>query len=211
MITSFLSSYLGTYGYLAVFAAVALESAGAPVPGETTLIAAGVLAGTSHRLAPGWLVVVAAAAAILGDNLGYVLGARGGAALLRRYGHRIGVDQRKLDAARFVFRRHGGKIVFLGRFVSILRTYAALLAGVNGMRWRWFAACNAAGGVLWAALFGIGSYELGHAISRLGTILSLVVGGLVAVLLLAGLLFGRRYVARLFATAAAQAEAEKDR
>ena len=208
MITSFLSSYLGTYGYLAVFAAVGLESAGAPVPGETTLIAAEVLAGTTHRLAPGWLVVVAAAAAIMGDNLGYVVGARGGTALLRRYGQRIGVDQRKLDVAQYIFRRHGGKIVFLGRFVSILRTYAAVLAGVNGMRWRWFAACNAAGGVLWAALFGIGSYELGHTISRLGTILSLGIGGLVAVLLLASFLFGRRYIARLFANAAAQVDAE---
>ena len=197
MLTATLTGYIATYGYLAVFAAVAMESAGVPVPGETTLIAAGVVAGTTHRLSVVGIVVVAAVAAILGDNAGYLIGAKGGAALIRRLRSRLPVTDAALEAGQRLFARHGGKVVFAGRFVSVLRTYAAVLAGLNRMSWRRFALCNAAGGALWAVAFGIGSYELGHTISRVGTVVSVVVGAVVVCAALVGLVLGRRYAARL--------------
>ena len=136
-----------TYGYWAVFLAVGLESLGVPIPGETTLIAAALYAGSTHRLNFVTLGIVAAAAAIVGDNIGYLIGRFGGYRLLRRYGHYVRVDEAKLKVGRYLFDRHGGKVVFFGRFISVLRTYAAFLAGVNMMVWRRFLLYNAAGGI----------------------------------------------------------------
>src|SRR5258708_1347559 len=120
---------LQTYGYWAVFVAVGAESLGVPIPGETTLISAALLAGSRHQLNVVWIVVVASAAAIVGDNLGYLLGRLGGYRLLLRYGRYVRLDEAKIKVGRYLFDRHGGKVVFFGRFVSVLRTYAAFLAG----------------------------------------------------------------------------------
>ena len=136
-----------TYGYAAVFLLVGAESLGIPVPGETALIVAGTYAGRSHHLNP-WLVfLVASAAAIIGDNIGFWIGDKGGYRLARRYGHWVRLDEHKLKIARYVFDTHGPKVVFFGRFISILRTYAAFLAGTSRMRWRKFLVANAAGGI----------------------------------------------------------------
>jgi len=137
------SDLISSMGYWAVFLLVVAESLGIPLPGETALITAGVYAGHTHRLNPWLIFVVGAAAAIVGDNIGYWVGDKGGYPLARRYGRRVRLDERKLKIARYLFDRHGAKVVFFGRFVSILRTYAAFLAGTSKMRWRKFLPANA--------------------------------------------------------------------
>lgn len=137
-------------GYVALAGFVFAESAGVPVPGETALLAAGLLA-RSGQLSLPIVIAVAAVAAILGDNLGYILGRRGGRALLLRDG-RFGRHRRKAVAAgdRF-FARHGAKTVFFGRWVSGVRIVAAVLAGATAMPWRRFIVYNALGAISWAA------------------------------------------------------------
>jgi len=179
--------WLSTYGYGVVFVLVMAESLGVPMPGETALIAAALYAGSTHRLSIWLVVAVAAAAAIIGDNIGFAIGRYGGAKLLLRYGEKIRLDEAKLKVGIWIFRRHGGKVVFFGRFVSILRTYAAFLAGTNQMGWPPFLAFNAAGGILWASIFGFAYYEFGSALESLSTTIDLVLGG-VAALILVGFL-----------------------
>jgi len=171
------------YGYLALFALIAAESIGIPLPGETALITAGVYAGHTHRLSPWLIFAVAAAAAIIGDNIGYWVGAKGGYRLARRYGSKVGLDERRLKIARYLFDRQGTKVVFFGRFVSILRTYAAFLAGTSRMRWRKFLVANAAGGILWAAGYTALAYLAGSSLQRAsGTInLILIIAAVVAI------------------------------
>jgi membrane protein DedA with SNARE-associated domain len=154
--------FVAEYGYLAIFVLVALESAGVPMPGETALVSAAVLAGRGD-FHIGLVVACAAAAAIVGDNAGYWVGREFGFPLVYRYGNYIRVDEGRLKVAQYLFQRHGGKIVFFGRFVAILRAFAAFLAGVNHLPWPRFLFFNALGGVVWATLFGLGGYFLGFA------------------------------------------------
>lgn len=161
-----LDALLALYGYWAVLIFVTIESTGIPFPGETMLIAAGIYAGSTHHLSV-WLVIAAAAAgAIVGDSFGYWIGREGGYRLFQRFGHHMRLDERKLRLGQYLFMKHGGKVVFFGRFVSVLRTWAAFLAGVNRMEYSRFLAFNAAGGILWALVYGIGSYILGGNIHR---------------------------------------------
>lgn len=161
-----ISHLIQTYGYAAVFLLVGAESLGIPVPGETALIVAGSYAGHSHHLNPWLIFLVASAAAIIGDNIGFWIGDKGGYRLARRYGHWVRLDEHKLKIARYVFDTHGPKVVFFGRFVSILRTYAALLAGTSRMRWRRFLVANAAGGIVWAGIYTMAAYFAGNALQR---------------------------------------------
>jgi membrane protein DedA with SNARE-associated domain len=165
-ITNHLASFLSIYGYWAVLVFVAIESTGIPFPGETMLIFASIYAGTTHRLSIFWVIAAAAAGAILGDNMGYWVGREGGYRLLRRYGRYVHLDERKLKVGQYLFRRHGGKIVFFGRFIAVLRAWAAFLAGVNRMPWLRFLFFNATGGIIWATLYGVASYYLGDNIHR---------------------------------------------
>ena len=196
-----LTSLLATYGYWAVLVFVALESSGIPFPGETMLLAASIYAGTTHHLQLPFIILAAAAGAILGDNLGYLVGREGGFRLLRRYGRYIHLDERKLKLGIYLFRRHGGKVVFFGRFVAVLRAWAAFLAGVNRMQWRRFLAFNAAGGVLWAMLYGIGGYALGDTVHRFSGVFARVTIVLAALLIVVGVLWLRRNERRLEVTA----------
>src|SRR5215472_2521180 len=169
--TSDLLHFLTTYGYLAVLLFVAIESTGIPFPGETMLLIAAIFAGTTHRLSIALVIVAAASGAILGDNLGFWVGREGGFRLLRRYGRYIRLDERKLKLGLYLFRKHGGKVVFFGRFVAVLRAWAAFLAGTNRMPWSRFLLFNALGGFVWATLYGLGGYFLGEQINRLtGTV-----------------------------------------
>jgi membrane protein DedA with SNARE-associated domain len=188
---------IASYGYWILFVLVAAESLGVPLPGETALIIAGTAAGTTHHLSP-WLVfAVASAAAIAGDNVGYVIGDKGGYRLARRYGPKVRLDERKLKAARYLFDRHGIPVVFLGRFVSVLRTYAAFLAGASRMRWRKFLPANAAGGITWAAIYTSVAYLAGNWLQRAsGTIDWILAGAAVAAIAAAWLLV-RRQAGRL--------------
>ena len=155
------------YGYLAVLVIVGLESLGIPLPGETTLIAAALYAGATHRLSIVGVIAAASAGAIIGDNIGYLLGHWGGYRLVIRYGRYIGFNQKRFKVARYLFLRYGGAVVFFGRFVSILRAYAAFLAGTTRMPWRTFIVYNAAGGILWATLYGSAAYVLGKKVDTL--------------------------------------------
>lgn len=128
-----------------------------------------------------WIIfTVAAAAAIAGDNIGFWIGGRGGYRLRRRYGHYVRLDESKLKIGRYIFGGHGGKVVFLGRFVSVLRTYAALLAGISRMRWPRFLLCNAAGGVLWAAVCSFVAYNAGRAFSKASGPINVALGAATA-------------------------------
>jgi membrane protein DedA with SNARE-associated domain len=192
-----------TRGYLAVFSLVGAESLGVPVPGETALIVAGTYAGHTHKLNPWIIFLVASAAAIIGDNIGFWIGDKGGYRLARRYGHWVRVDEHKLKIARYVFDTHGPKVVFFGRFVSILRTYAAFLAGTSRMRWTRFLPANAAGAIVWAAIYTFIAYFAGNALQRASGFIDLVIVG-VAILGIAGALF---FVRRKIAVLGLQAEA----
>jgi membrane protein DedA with SNARE-associated domain len=192
-----------TYGYLAVALLVGAESIGIPVPGETSLILAAIYAGHTHRLSVWIIFAVAAAAAILGDNIGFWIGRKGGYRLLRKYGHYVRIDESKLKIGRYIFDHHGGKVVFLGRFVSVLRTYAALLAGINRMRWPRFLFWNAAGGVLWAAVYSFVAYNAGNAFSKASGTINLALGAAALAAIVATLLVVRRQAAKFAARAEA--------
>lgn len=157
-----LPDLINTYGYFAIFAVILLESAGVPLPGETMLLTGAVLAGSNKGLNIYSVVAVAATAAILGDNLGFWVGRRWGLSLLLRYGNYIRLDQRKLKLGQYLFIRHGGKIVFFGRFVALLRVFAALLAGANNYDARKFFAYNALGGIAWASFMGFAGFMFGQ-------------------------------------------------
>ena len=148
-------------GYAAVFALIAVETMGIPVPGETALIGAALLA-HEGQMSIVVLVALAAAAAIIGDNVGFAIGRKGGRRLFARPGpfhaHRLKV----LEHGEPFFARHGPKAVFLGRWVSGLRIASAWLAGMNKMDWPTFLFWNALGGIAWAASIGLGVYFLGH-------------------------------------------------
>ena len=190
--THTIDGWLESYGYLVVFLLVMLESIGLPMPGETALIAAALYAGSTHKLEIGWVIAVAIAGAIIGDNIGFSLGRYGGARLLLRHGHRIGLHEGRLKIGIWLFRRHGGKVVFWGRFVSVLRTYAAFLAGTNKMAWSRFLVFNAAGAIVWATLYGVVYYEFGGALRRLSTTIDIVLGVVGTVILVSFLVWTKR-------------------
>jgi membrane protein DedA with SNARE-associated domain len=174
-----------------------IESLGVPFPGETMVISAALYAGLTHHLSV-WLIWASAAAgAIIGDNIGYGIGYWGGYRILIRYGPKIRVDEAKLKVGRLVFERHGGKLVFFGRFVSILRTYAAFLAGTNQMAYPRFLAFNAAGGVVWSGIYAIGFYYAGTTLKSVRGPVDVGLGAAAAVLVVGFGLWLRRNVRRL--------------
>ena len=149
------------YGLVLLFLLVAIESAGIPLPGETALITAAVLAHDHYGIE--WVIVVAAAAAIVGDNIGYWLGRIGGRKFLARFELTRRYAERALPPAERFFKRHGGKTVFFGRFVAFLRITSAWLAGISRMHWWQFFAWNALGGVVWATGTALLAYWAGKA------------------------------------------------
>jgi membrane protein DedA with SNARE-associated domain len=198
-----ISHLVQTYGYLAVFVVVAAESLGIPVPGETALVTAAIYAGHTHRLNPWLIFAVASAAAITGDNIGFWIGDKGGYPLARRYGSKVRLDAQKLKIARYLFDQHGAKVVFFGRFVSILRTYSAFLAGTSKMRWRRFLPANAAGGIVWAGLYTLIAYFAGNALQRASGIVSLILGAVAVVAIVIVIVVIRRQTGKLAAKAEA--------
>lgn len=147
-------------GYLAIFMLIMLESLGLPLPGETVLLLGAALAGSKH-LAIGGVVLAGAAGAILGDALGYWIGRLGGRALLRRYEQRLGISAARQAHAEALMVRYGARAVFFGRFVALLRTLAALLAGALGMSYGRFTLFNIGGGLCWVALVSSLGYLFG--------------------------------------------------
>ncbi|HJW75182.1 MAG TPA: DedA family protein, partial [Thermoleophilia bacterium] len=175
------------YGYPIVFLAVFGESAGLPLPGETILLIAGVAAERGSLYLP-LVWILGASAAILGDNLGYIVGHYGGRPLLERYGRILRVDRRELRILDRYFEVHGAKTVFLGRFVIFLRVWAALFAGAARMEWKRFFLYNALGGTTWVVLMSSLAYIFSSSLSQLkgvfgviAWVLAFVVAGLVIV------------------------------
>jgi membrane protein DedA with SNARE-associated domain len=176
-----LTHFFTSHGLPLLFAVVMLESFGLPLPGETALIAFGVLASQGHYSIV-TVIVVAAAAAIIGDNLGYwLIGRLGGRRLFERWGPLRRYSERFLPAAERLMAKHGGKIVFFGRFIAVLRYTAAWAAGIAKMPWGEFLFWNAAGGIVWASAVGLVAYYGGSAaadaIQRYGIYAVVVVAG----------------------------------
>jgi membrane protein DedA with SNARE-associated domain len=190
-----MSSFVTHYGLGVLFLVVMLESFGVPLPGETALIAAGILAAQGH-LSIVAVIVVGAAAAILGDNLGYwIIGRWGGRALFAHWGWLNRYADRVLPRAERVVARHGAKAVFFGRFVAVLRYTVAWLAGLGRMPWRSFLLWNALGGIAWATLVSLLAYYLGAAAAATIARYGLYGAALVIVIVVAGY-FGMRALRR---------------
>lgn len=183
---------LHTYGYAVIGVVVALECIGLPLPGETLLIAAAVLAGTTHQLGIVPVVLSAALGAILGQAAGYGIGSAVGFRLLRRYGGYIGLTDRRLAFGRALFRRHGMKVIIVSRFIVLLRALAALLAGANRMPAARFMLANLAGSAAWAALYGFGAYALGYEAKRVAGPAAIAIGAIVAIALLGAGIYMRQ-------------------
>ncbi len=196
-IGSNLDSLLATYGYLAVFVFVGVESIGIPVPGETMLVTAAIYAGTTGRLSIFWVIVASSAGAIVGDNIGYVIGRTGGYRLVKRYGRYIRLEENRLRLGQYLFDKHGSKVVFFGRFVSVLRIFAAFLAGVNQMHWRRFLIFNAAGGIIWSTIYGIAAFLLGKQLLQLSGRVDFALAVVGVAVIIVVIVFLRRNEARL--------------
>ena len=163
-LTHWVLGALQSLGYPGITAIVGLESAGLPLPGETTLLAASYLAATGHLSLP--LVIGSAAlGAIAGDSLGYFVGRRAGRRFLERYGRYVSITPEKLIRADDLFARHGAKTVFFGRFVALLRVLAGPLAGASRMPYRRFLAANVAGTVTWATTMGTLAFFFGKPVA----------------------------------------------
>jgi membrane protein DedA with SNARE-associated domain len=219
-----LQNALSVWGYPAVTLFIMIESAGIPFPGETMLLLASFSAATiDPQLNIVIIIACAAFGAIIGDNAGYYIGRTGGRAFVERFGRYVFVKPRHLDYAEKFFEKHGDKTVFFGRFIAILRTWAAFLAGVNHMRWRNFLIYNAAGGIAWAIVYGTLGYVAGRVfhdnfaqVEKIAGTTSWIGAG--AIVVLAVLIFimlrlrHRRKMARLSTTnATSQAEQSRDR
>ncbi len=173
-----------------LFLVVMIESFGIPLPGETALIVFGVLASQGHYNIA-WIIVVSALAAIVGDNLGYwLIGRLGGRKLFERWAWLRKYSERVLPRAERLMERHGGKIVFFGRFITVLRYTAAWIAGLGRMEWWKFLFWNAAGGIGWATLVGLVAYYGGKtaadAIQRYGIFAAAGIAALLVIGFLAG-------------------------
>jgi membrane protein DedA with SNARE-associated domain len=192
-----LTHLLQQYGYSLIFVGIMLESIGLPLPGESLMIAAAIYAATTHQLDIFILIPVAAAGAISGDQIGYFIGRWIGYRVLAHWGSKLGLTEERLHLGRFLFRKYGGGIVFFGRFVAFLRTFAALLAGANRMPWHTFLLWNSLGGISWTSLYGFGAYVLGDVAKRVSGPMGIglvVVGGAA---LIGALVFVKRNESRL--------------
>ena len=182
-ITSFIEQH-DQWALLVMFALLALESFGLPLPGETALIACSVLA-SQGSLSIAAVIVVGVLAAIIGDNLGYWTARLGGRNLLLRYDITRNYAERYLPRGERFFAKHGGKTVFIGRFVAVLRVTSAWIAGLSHMHWWRFLAWNAAGGIVWATLVALVSYYLGDAAAKaIGTYGLFAAGGALVLVVL---------------------------
>jgi len=182
---------------------VALESTGVSVPGETGLITAAVFAGTTHRLNIWFVLLAAVVGAIAGSSIGYVIGRTLGHRFLIKYGATLHMNERRIKLGQYLFQRHGGKVVFFGRFVAILRALASILAGVNYMDPRRFLFFNTAGAIVWSLVFGLAAYSLGHELERLRRPAAIALTAVAVLAVAGGFWFIRRHEAAL------EAEAEK--
>jgi membrane protein DedA with SNARE-associated domain len=191
------------YGLWMLFVLILLESTGLPLPGEAALVSAALYAGATHRFGLVEVIAVAFAGAVAGDTIGYAIGRRIGTRVLSRYGRHVGLTEHRLAIGNYLFRRHGAKIVFFGRFMALLRMLAALLAGANRMKWRQFALANALGGLAWASLFAGAAYYFGDKVRQVERPIAFVLLAIALVLVSIFLFAIKRYERNMTAKAAA--------
>jgi membrane protein DedA with SNARE-associated domain len=189
--SAYLEQLLHTYGYVGIFAVIALENVGLLVPGETILISAAIFAATTRELNVIAIVVTATVAAFAGSVGGCAIGRYGERRLLHRYGRYLHLDERDLRLGRYLFQRYGGRLVFVARFIAFLRALAGLLAGLNRMPWKRFMLFSALGGAAWAATFGFGAYALGREVETV----SRRAAGLIALAVIIAAIAGFRFLA----------------
>jgi membrane protein DedA with SNARE-associated domain len=187
---------LHQYSYTLIFGVIALECAGVILPGETVLITAALYASHGHLNIFG-VVGSAGAGAVAGNIAGYAVGRLVGETVLAKHGWRIGLNGRRLALGRYMFARHGGKMVFFSRFAALLRSFSALLAGANMMHWRPFLLWSVIGGFAWPSLSGFGVFLLGNAAKRLSGPASIAFGLTAAAAIVVGLILARRNEDRL--------------
>ena len=168
-IAHYIQYALAHFGYAVPLVFVMIESMGVPFPGESAVIAASVYANRSHHLNIYLVILCAAAGAIIGDNIAYLLGRTGGYHVIHKHPKPFKLNDRRLKYGVYLFRRHGAAIVFFGRWLTLLRMWAGVLAGANCMDWKRFALFNALGGLLWSICFGILGYELANNIRIIET------------------------------------------
>ena len=191
-------SYLGHYGYWAILLLVMVEDFGIPVPGETILIAGAIYAGTGRLNVVG-VGVVGFAAAVIGDNIGFVIGHFGGRALVLRWGRYLFLTRERLEKTERFFDRHGGAVITIARFLEGLRQANGIIAGISGMHWLRFLAYNALGAALWTGTWVSAGYFAGNHITTIYhyiTQYSLYVLIALAVLLVAWILYRVRRARR---------------
>jgi membrane protein DedA with SNARE-associated domain len=187
--------YLDHYGYWALFGAILLENLGLPVPGESSLIASALLASQGEmHIVP--LLLIACAAAVTGDNIGYAIGRFGGRKLVLRYGHYLLISGKRLQKAEGFYGRYGGAVVVMARFVAVLRQLNGIVAGTTKMSWLRFLLYNVLGAALWVTFWSMLFYELGERAFRFGagfkTLQYFLLGGLVAAAVALAIHFLRR-------------------
>jgi membrane protein DedA with SNARE-associated domain len=193
----FADHLLREYGYGVITVALAVECAGILFPGETIFFCSAVYASTTHHMNIVAIVAAAIAGAIIGNLIGFALGRLIGAHLLTRYGCRIGLTRRRMALGRYLFRQHGGKVVFLSRFVSVLRSFNALLAGASDMPTRNFLFWTIIGGIAWPIAHGTFAYLLGNTARNLSSPLQVALGLAVVAAVVLVLRFVRRNETRL--------------
>lgn len=164
-----LQPYIQHYGYMAVFAAIFLEDFGVPVPGETMLIVASLLAARGE-LSILLVVFIALAAAVLGDNVGYLIGRFGGRSLVLRFGRYVFLTPRRLSYAEEFFQRRGAIIVVAARFIEILRQMNGIVPGMTRLGWKRFLIYNSVGAALWVGFWSILFYQLGRKAELFGSL-----------------------------------------
>lgn len=178
-----LIAILSSLGYLSVFLLITLENLGLPLPGETVLVGAAIYAGQTHQLDIIFIILAAASGGALGGTIGFWLGRIFGPMLTDKYGKLIGLTPRRIILGEYLFKKWGGLIIFLGRFVALLRVLAAILAGLNHFDPLRFFIFNAAGALLWSMIFGCGGYFFGSAIHQIAgpigwiILISVIIGG----------------------------------
>jgi len=179
-----LSLLLQTYTYPVLLALVMLESLGIPLPGEIALVTAAAYASLGH-ISIYIVIALAAIGAIVGGVLGYWIGIKGGLPLVAHYGGYIGVRRSHIAKAHEFFEKNGAKTILFGRFIAVLRTWAAIIAGAACMSFTKFVTYNALGSVVWAIVFGWLGFYFGHDLPLLETYISRV-----SLILLIGLAIG---------------------
>ncbi len=193
---------ISTWGYYAVFGLDALEGFGLFfVPGETALIAAAIYAGETQHLNIILVLLASFCGGILGDNFSFWVGREFGFPALRRWGHYIHINMQRLKFIQYLYLRHGKPIVFIGRFIMLLRAWESFLAGANAMPWREFAVVNTAAVFVWVCVWGLGAWGLGQASQGVLEIAGIVIFVVVCIIIIVGWIYFRRHEEELEARA----------